>query len=163
MTEFLRWCAADRDLLLRTRRGYPALSLVAVLDQLGWSVVSVEDDSGQRGEVDFEQRCVFLNRGIRRPCPRRSNETLAHELGHIRMHESRLALATSTEEMERQADAYARIFLVPRRQVLADKLMPRIQAAEGRERANLIYRMATRWDVTPGLMTVRLREVGVLP
>ncbi len=85
----------------------------------------------------------------------RSRFDLAHELGHLAMH-SRSASPTenSTREIEREADAFASAFLMPRRALLS---------VAGREPAlPQILALRSHFRVSAMAMTRRLHDVGRL-
>lgn len=85
----------------------------------------------------------------------RSRFDLAHELGHLVMHSRHASpTETSTREIEREADAFASAFLMPRRAVLP---------VAGREPAvPQILALRSHFRVSAMAMTRRLHDVGRL-
>ncbi|MEW6283827.1 MAG: hypothetical protein AB1758_34765 [Candidatus Eremiobacterota bacterium] len=132
--EFFSSCARDRDFLLERLRldaSVPALVVEEVVDRLG--LPCPEFDGSETG-------------------PRRRCE-LAHRLAEARL---------TADAMRERVEVYARIFLLPRTRLLAcpgleEVLRPRLR----RERWRRVTVLASAWGVTPALMTLRLRDVGV--
>lgn len=119
---------------------------------------------GTRGEVCFARRTIYVNPAPysgedarKNRNPHRITETLAHELGHIRLHREQMLAGIYTDEQEEEAQLYARIFLIPRRAYQA--AAPSVAGTS----TVCAYRAAREYGVTPGTAIVRAREVGVLP
>lgn len=106
--------------------------------------------------------------------PRRQRFTLAHEVGHLSMHEGKpllvdstvrvdfrdgvSSLATDAEEIE--ANAFAAALLMPEDLVRAR--IRSLQAGGVRSREPLIKALATEFDVSAEAMTYRLLNLGLI-
>lgn len=118
---------AEQDAMeLRQRSGLgfqPVLDMVTFLEfELGVRVYVRKLDGSISGMFVYDERlgaCILLNANQRRE---RRNWTAAHELGHLvstrRDTDVVLAMGTEKPPEERYANAFARAFLMPARQVI---------------------------------------------
>lgn len=194
--EFLERCAEDREeLLLAFDLMYPRFAdrQIAekvqdiILDVCGFHVVDQPLSLGQLALCDFGTKTVFVNSTMDRfvgekvslKCLRFS--TLAHELGHIRLHaeEIKAGRFVTYEEAgrrhtdarmyqkEKEADFYAAVFLVPKERLLEHKAcrslleyrLSRRKMASG-ALWKQIYQIASHFQVTPTLLKNRLVDLG---
>lgn len=167
--EFHARCAADRDQLLElVRKGgfrprVPAAALLAVIRLLGWRLICTALEDGLHACLDIPRREVLTSwrhADPKKACQERANVAIGHELGHIRLHLPELELGVRTDQQEDEADVYARVFLLPERDVLRGKHLLQLERQQGRGMWNTVAAMARWWEVTPGMMTIRLRELG---
>lgn len=144
----------EAALALRTRWGLgdkPVKSMIGVLEYNGVRVFSLAEDcidldafSFWRGATPF----MFLNT---LKSSERSRFDAAHELGHLAMH--RHGEPTGRVE-EREADAFAAAFLMPRSSVTA--YGPRVPTLAHLVKAKQI------WNVSVSALAHRLHEVGMI-
>lgn len=190
--------SADRDDLLgRLFLLYPELEgsrpseLVedVLVDICGFHVVDEPLGPGQLALCDFSNRTVIVNSELEQNMHHKANvellrqSTLAHELGHIRLHADEVAegctlhyLGSSGEfidsrsyQKEREADLYAGVFLVPLEELLRQHSVQNLLRNKRDHRQmsvgtlwNLIYRLASQFKVSPTLMKRCLLELGWL-
>ncbi len=125
------------------------------------------------GMLDPEDMIIWVDRGEARRSPRRKRFTIAHEIGHLRMHvtESSSVFADRPQDIielpsnggepqvpelrqrEREADEFARELLMP------ELLLTENARASGFNLAAL----AERFDVSVPAIRLRLRLLGLLP
>lgn len=95
----------------------PVKNLVALIEDFGGIVVPIDFGTSKLDAVSLWPRRMpplfFVNR--HKPADR-TRWSLAHELGHILMHR----IPPPSDEAEIQADAFAREFLLPQRDIAAD-------------------------------------------
>lgn len=113
-------------------------------------VVQVPTDFRRRLRVPETARAVM-------------NETLAHELGHMRLHaQAMLELQTKQRDWEKQANRYARVFLVPLTSLLSRLPMQLLLEAEDEvQRWRLVLRLAEEFEVTGWFMGSALEMYGL--
>lgn len=195
LKDLISKCAADRDLLLgEILKRYPEydsakpaeLVELVILDCCNFHVVDRPLAHKQLARVNFGLRRVtiqsrmksFVHQNTNLVALRRS--TLAHELGHIRLHNDEIheqvfdsyypdQFSNRVYQKEREADLYAAIFLVPKAQLLKSGPMKRFIRArlDGRQLSNstiwsTIYPLARHFKVSPTLMRRCLVDLGWL-
>ena len=138
---------------------------------------------------DFRSKTVIVNSKMGEDVHHNTNlellrcSTLAHELGHIRLHADEIAEGCTLQYMgssgqfsdsrgyqkEREADFYAGIFLVPVEDLLEDRCVQKILGSLKDKRAmntgalwRILYRLAHRFQVSPTLMKRCLMDLGWL-
>lgn len=108
--------------------------------------------------TDFRQR-------LRVPstAPAVMNETYAHELGHIRLHaEQMMKLTTKKRSWEKEADDYARVFLVPLVSLMTRMPMASLLRAETpQNRWYHVLRLAEEFRVTGWFLASALQMYGL--
>lgn len=92
---------------------------------------------------------MFLNTGM---CAERSRMDAAHELGHLVLHSSEVA--QKNRQLEREAQEFASVFLMPSRSVLAN-------AQLGMTLPDII-RAKQYWNVSVANLTYRLHKLRLL-
>jgi Zn-dependent peptidase ImmA (M78 family) len=131
-------------------------------------------DQGQlSGMLDPENMIIWVDRAEARRSPRRKRFTIAHEIGHFRMHvrHSSTVFADRPQDIvelphdrgesqtpelpqrEREADAFARELLMP------ELLLTETARASGFN----LSALAERFGVSVPAMRLRLRLLGLLP
>jgi Zn-dependent peptidase ImmA (M78 family) len=138
----------------------------------GAEIVRVKAKGGESGFTLRANEAVIIgvNSGTSR---RRQRFTIAHELGHLAMHEGRPLIvdhsirvnyrtdvrSMATNEEEIQANAFAAALLMPDEWVrgVAEKILSRPQSRE-----ELITSLVREFDVSPEAMGFRLINLGVL-
>lgn len=130
----------------------PIGHMIGLLESKGIRVYSLSEEvksvnafSFWKGETPF----IFLNLF---KTPESSIFDCAHELGHLAMH--RHAGRKSSPNAEREADAFASEFLMPREDVLSR--VPRSANLE------LVLKAKLRWRVSAMAMAYRLHKLGRL-
>lgn len=178
----------DRDELIqefdlrypRLKNGRPSEKVESVLtDICGFHVVDEPLVPGQLAVCDFSSRTVIVNSDMEQLAHHKTNvellrlSTLAHELGHIRLHWEEMASGCSLHylgdtgqfadsrsyQKEREADLYAGLFLVPLRELLEQRGVQNLLRSKIDKKQmsvgtlwNLVYREASRFKVSPTLM-----------
>lgn len=138
----------------------------------GAEVVRVKSKGGESGFILRDNGAVIIgvNSGTSR---RRQRFTIAHELGHLLMHEGRLiidhsvrvnyrddvaSMATDNEEI--QANAFAAALLMPEEWVRGAST--RILSSTPQSREELITSLVREFDVSLEAMGFRLINLGIL-
>lgn len=189
------WCTRDREELAGDFffahpqfEGQPAaLWLERFLDLCGIMVRDCPLALGQLGLCDIRERMIFINSRMHEFVHHKTNltalrtSTLAHELGHLRLHEgeetepvfvssypqSMMIHHPRAYQREREADLYGALFLVPLKHLKAHKNARTIQEHR-KERESLssvtlwksVYRIAGDFHVSPTLIRRCLMELG---
>lgn len=168
--------AEDRErILLALRRvgvrGWvPAQVVREAILQCGWGIQRVEGlPVGLLGLCCPEEQIlkvpVDFRRRLRVPetAAAMMNETLAHELGHIRLHAAQMLEQQSKKRgWEREADDYARAFLVPIVQLMTRWPMRRLLEAESQQqRWHQVLRLAEEFRVTGWFLASALEMYGL--
>jgi Zn-dependent peptidase ImmA (M78 family)/DNA-binding XRE family transcriptional regulator len=129
----------------------PVKSVIHLLEAKGIRVFSLSIDTAQldafsmwHGETPF----VFLN--TRKSCER-SRFDGAHELGHLILHRH---AGAKGQEAEREANAFASAFLMPRASVLANA--PHLATVDQ------LVRHKAYWTTSVGALAYRLHDVGLV-
>ena len=109
--------------------------------------------------VDFRQRLR-----VPKTAAAVLNETLAHELGHIRLHARQmLQEGVKKRSWEREADDYARVFLVPLVSLLGHSSMTWLLRAESQQQLwAQVLRLAEEFRVTGWFMGSVLEMYGLI-
>lgn len=131
------------------------------------------DQGHLSGMLDPQDMIIWVDRAEARRSPRRKRFTVAHEIGHFRMHvvgsDSVFAdrpqdivelpnngdgpKAPDLHQREREADAFAR-----------ELLMPELLVAENARASGFnLPALAERFDVSVPAIRLRLRLLGLLP
>lgn len=176
MDERLKDYAEDREqLLLALRRqglrGWVPAQLVRdALLHCGWRIERVYGlPDSLLGLCCAEERVVKVpvdfRRRLRVPetAAAMMNETLAHELGHIRLHaQQMLQLKTKKRGWEREADDYARVFLVPLVKLMTRwPMMQLLEAETQQQRWHQLLRLAEEFRVTGWFLASVLERYGL--
>lgn len=193
---FSDFCSEDREQLLgQIDCLYPRIADKTnaekvesiILDVCGFHVVTRPLSLGQLALCDFGTKTVFVNSTMDRFVGETVSlkylrfSTLAHELGHIRLHadeieEGRFVTYDATSrrhtdarsyQKEKEADFYAAVFLVPKEKLLEHKscrslLEYRLSHRKMASGAlwKQIYQIASHFQVTPTLLKNRLVDLG---
>lgn len=190
----LERCRQDREHLFeecRRRLGAPAVFLPAdwlddVLSEiLDFDLLERALPDGQMAECDFDRRCLVLSTRLERCVRPRTDlvglahSTKAHELGHIRLHESELRAVgcrdlpaddPDYQRREREADLYAATFLVPEGMLLVRSEMIELlelhrqgRSMRSEELWERVLRLAGFFKVTGSLMRrLLVDDLGLL-
>jgi Zn-dependent peptidase ImmA (M78 family) len=121
--------------------------------------------------LDPEDKVIWVDRGEARRSPRRKRFTIAHEIGHFRMHVPQLggvfadrpqdileisgnrAKTPGLPQREHEANAFAR-----------ELLMPELLVSEHANATGFnLSALAERFDVSVPAIRLRLRLLGLLP
>ena len=196
--EMLARCARDRDDLfaelyaLRPQfaEQRPSKFLKAAIRTVcGFRVAPRVLFPGQLALCDFQSKIVYYNSNLESFVNQKTslaglvNSSLAHELGHIRLHTDEMK-SRHTEsyhfpdgqvthvdnrdfQREQEADLYAAVFLVPGRFLVQEKSAQQIYKwhkerkwVKSPQLWKLVYGLARDFEVTPSLMRRCLMEVG---
>lgn len=186
----------DRDELLgELNLLYPRLEAAApsekveivLTDICGFHVVDEPLCFGQMALCDFSNRVVIVNSEMDRFVPDKERRdmlrpsTLAHELGHIRLHADEIAEGYTVHfygesgrftdsrsfQKEREADLYAGLFLVPLEELLTQRSIQSLLRNKMKKKQmrsgslwNLVYKYAEMFKVSPSLMKRWLVDMG---
>jgi hypothetical protein len=191
-------CVRDRDLLIEEIRilrpefakAQPSKLLRAVLRSIcGFRVAPRSLFPGQLALCDFQSKIVHYAAAMKNFVNRETslegliNSTLAHELGHIRLHanEIRNRYTRSFElpgggvihadgrnvQREQEAELYAAIFLVPKKLLVEEHSAKRLYEWHQNETWKkppviwrLVVKLAAKFEVSPSLMKRCLCELG---
>lgn len=106
--------------------------------------------------------------------PHRQRFTIAHELGHYRLHDADAYLdgtaslrfrdgtsATGTDREEREANAFAAGLLMPADWV-QDHFIAMVTARRAMDEDSAVVRLADRFDVSEQAMRIRLVDLGLI-
>jgi len=196
--ELVKQLSTDRDLLLeklallypRSEKALPSENVEAVLtDVCGFHVVDEPLARGQLALCDFSSRTVIVNSELEANFKDDSGfellrrSTLAHELGHIRLHTEEIEegctlhyygssgrfIDSRSFQKEREADFYAGIFLVPVEALLQEKSVQTLLKNK-QERVfmkssvlwKMVYRLAHLFQVSPSFMKQCFLALGWL-
>ena len=131
------------------------------------------DQGHLSGMLDTDEMIIWVDRAEARRSPRRKRFTIAHEIGHFRMHVVNAAGVfvdrpqdiaelpgdgghgdlPELEQREREADAFAR-----------ELLMPEFLVTEQAHRIGFnLPALAERFEVSVPAIRLRLRLLGLLP
>ena len=177
--QLLHWMSQDSARLLeltsqKNRKFFPipARALAYIIRMLGyrlsWSDHLPEDVYAY---TNFDAREVVIARDLRRrlvyPEAARGviHASLAHELGHIRMHARQARQGKRGLHWEREAHAYACALLVPYRDVMAQPETQVLRAGLLQDQESLwkqVLRLAERYEVTGALMACALERYGII-
>jgi Zn-dependent peptidase ImmA (M78 family) len=128
----------------------PVKNMIHLLEAKGVRVFSLSIDTAQLDAFSMwhsETPFVFLN--TKKSCEH-SRFDAAHELGHLVLHRHAGARG---QEVEREANAFASAFLMPRSSVLANA--PRMATV------NHLVRCKVYWTVSVAALAYRLHDVGL--
>lgn len=137
----------------------------------GFQVLREPLERGVLGVCDPEDRRVLFakNFRMRLKCPWAASKvltsTLAHELGHVRLHAAALRAGDWEPHWEQEATLYARVFLVPR-PMLMNCLQVRglleSQGAGQTRRWSYVLRLAEEFLVSGAFMAHTLKAYGLI-
>ena len=177
MNQRLDLYEADREQLLgalsrrHIRCRVPARLVHEAILECGWSIQRL---SGMRsallGLCCAEERAIQIptdfRQRLRVPATARLvyHETLAHELAHIRLHaQTMLMQRLKDSAWENEADVYARVFLVPRAQLLGKPAMQRLLDAQSQQELwRNILCLAQEFCVTGWFLSSALELYGFI-
>ena len=130
----------------------PIPNMTQLLESVGVLVIPIDQDSRQVDAFSLWQKgrpCVFL--GTDKGSTSRTQFDGAHELGHLIRHAD---VAAGERAVEREADAFASAFLLPRESFLP--VCPR------RLSWNHFVELKRRWRVSLAALIRRARDLGCL-
>lgn len=128
----------------------PIGNMLGLLEARGLRILSLAENTAQVNAFSFwrdDQAYIFLNNF---KTPESSIFDTAHEIGHLVMH--RHAGTKGDRTFEREADAFAAHFLMPRNDVMAR--VPRPVTVE------IVLQAKQRWRVSAMAMAYQLRTLG---
>lgn len=129
----------------------PIKNTIHLLESKGVRVFSLSIDAAEVDAFSMWREntpFVFLNT---KKSAEHSRFDAAHELGHLVMHRHG---APQGQDAEREANAFASAFLMPRASVLAHA--PRLATVDD------LIKLKKRWNVSVGALAYRLHAVGAL-
>lgn len=163
--------SCDREEWMRGRTCPPAEIVEEVIRELGLGI-AYERLGRAHGKLQVERRVIVINSLLPQLIDPRADVncvetwTLAHELGHFRLHRAQLCRGIRNAEQERQAHQYAGAFLLPRRELQATpqwQELVRLREARpedmDRRRWDLARAVAKRFRVSPSAVEVRFSEL----
>ena len=166
--------AEDRatQLLVETNTVAPPVPVAAIAASQGAQLTYTEFDEAVSGMLYRESDTVLI--GINAShAPTRQRFTIAHEIGHLLMHEGRPVVvdrlvrvnlnlrdgASTKEEVE--ANAFAAALLMPR-DLIAAEIERFVTQAQGLVPHQLVDKLASTFDVSAEAMSYRLENLGIL-
>lgn len=165
----------DRERWLGEWDGAPADRLLDVVHQLGFSVEQCYLGKKQ-GSIDLVRRTIYLNTNL----PNLAIEgsclqgirfwTIAHELGHWRLHRGDLRKGRFlTQHHEREAHYYAGAFLAPREYLEMELEVEELRRYRSRKTWvpdrrvwDLCRHLGERYRLSPSAMRVRLNQLDLV-
>lgn len=172
--------AADCEHLLgrirqrfRRRFGVPAEVVAEAIEVTGFGIAveEMDEEDDDLAYCDVEDRRVVLRKdfGLRLSCPwvahQVRNFTLAHELGHIRLHARLLRAGEWEPHWEEEATFYARVFLIPRHLLmnrLETRSLLRGQLASQADLWGYVLNLAEAFCVSGKFMVHTLDAYGLI-
>jgi hypothetical protein len=165
--------ANDRKRLLAaaseiTRKRYsrPLEAIPDLIHMLGFRLERKVLPDCQWALTDFQARTIWLCKHLptklhyRAAAPAVEAFTLAHELGHLRLHTGRTQFG---EQEEQEADEYAGVFLVPQEQLVQLPAFTRLLSSPTQGgRSEQITRLALHFGVSRTAMLCQLSALGVV-
>jgi hypothetical protein len=160
-----------------------------LLDVCDFHVIDRPLSKGQLALCDFGRQTVSVNSEMSRFVHHKTDlqalrwSTLAHELGHIRLHLEEMTEGCfisyypgtrqfadgRSYQKEREADMYSNVFLIPKTELLGERQVQSIlnHRTAGKELGSgtlwkYVYQLAQTFKVTPTLMKRCLQELGWL-
>lgn len=131
----------------------PIKNLIHLLESKGARIFSLVIDAE---EVDafslWRERSPFIFLNTRKSCER-SRFDCAHELGHLVIHHHGEQRIDGSQIVEREADAFASAFLMPRASVLA--YAPRVPTLDQ------ILNLKEIWGVSVAALNYRFHQLGI--
>lgn len=169
--------AQDRDLVLencRRRSGrkfrVPAQMLKVAIGAEGYTIEHcARVQRGQLGYCNVKDKRVVLPQDFAHRLDFPSSwrqvmrATLAHELGHIRLHSHKMQAGMLEPAWEDEANLYAQVFLVPREQLQQHPALPVLLAADEQQQRplwRLVTALANHFKVSRSFMIHSLRLYG---
>ena len=189
-------CNEDRDILMEQiinlypeSQGQPPSALVEdiIHDICEFTVVDRPLSLGQLALCDFGRKMILVNSKTRTFVHHKVNldtlrkSTLAHELGHIRLHQTEMTEKlfisyhgsggrfddSRAIQKEHEANLYAALFLLPEQELRATRPIQNLlkNREDGREMKSStlwksVYQLSQIFGVTPTLLKRRLIELG---
>lgn len=132
----------------------PITSMTRVVENAGAVVVHFSDISDRIDALSIARRRPIIVRSSAKAAAVRLRFDLAHECGHLIMHQG---VVTGDRETEEQANRFASAFLIPR--AAFAKEFPRTR--RGIDWMHL-YRMKLRWKVSVRAITRRAYDLGLI-
>ena len=166
--------AEDRatQLLAETNIVAPPVPVEAIAASRGAQLTYAEFDGTVSGMLYRESNTVLIGINASHR-PTRQRFTVAHEIGHLLMHEGRpvvvdrlvrvnlnLRDGTSTKE-EIEANAFAAELLMPK-ELIAIEIGRFVTKAQDLAPQQLVDELASTFDVSPEAMSYRLENLGIL-
>lgn len=135
-----------------------------VINHLKYRLIqTIFEPESRHAYVDVNERIVYFNQSafanVRNNTVGRANWLMAHEVGHIRMHEEDIAAGLLSERLEREADAYAIIFQCPHKLVRRWIDVLGYCDAPPDKRPGIACRIASELSVRVSLATMRIKQV----
>lgn len=163
----------------------PALKVEDVLlDICKFHVIDIPLPLGQIALCDFSTSTVIFNSELKLEdgdIQHLRHGTLAHELGHIRLHQEEISeefqagyseflgivVDPRSYQKEREADLYASLFLMPLSRLLKEpEVQKMLRNLKDRKAMGsgvlwkLVYRLAAKFQVSPAFVKRSLRDFG---
>lgn len=140
----------------------PISNLVSVMEKNGFKMTSFNTNSSKvdaftqlqkvNGKINY-----YIVLGNDKNSAVRRHFDLAHELGHIVLHDWAEGIVLTKEEyklIEKQANEFASAFLLPRESFLQDLLYP--------NNLNFYINLKRKWKVSIGAMIIRAYKLGAI-
>jgi hypothetical protein len=175
----LEWMSRDCEILISrlAAKGQKtfttrAAALPAVVRMLGYKIIWSDDvPDDVFGYTHFDHRQIVLAKDLRDRLEFPEafggflNATIAHELGHIRMHANAALRGKRELAWENEAYTYSCAFLVPFKEVMSEPECRLIRAGllQGQETLwKQVLRLADIYQVSGAFMASALQRYGVI-
>lgn len=134
----------------------PIDNMTRVLENAGAIVTHFEGVSDKVDALSMNRKYPVILRNTAKSSTFRLRFDLAHECGHLILHQG---IETGDKLTEKQADAFASAFLMPR-EAFADEFLQCLSAT--RIRWSHVWRMKLRWRVSARAIIYRAHFLGLI-
>lgn len=135
----------------------PIDNMVNVLENQGAIVTCFDGVSDKVDALSVNRKYPIIIRNTAKESVCRMRFDLAHECGHLVMHDG---IETGCKQTEREADAFASAFLFPRKSFARE--FPVCISFDGVINWNKIYELKKRWKVSAKAIIYRAHNLGFL-
>lgn len=135
----------------------PIDNMVNVLENQGAIVTSFDGVSEKVDALSVNRKYPIIIRNTAKESVCRMRFDLAHECGHLVMHDG---VETGCKKTEREADAFASAFLFPRKS-FSREFPPCIQS-NGQINWSKVYQLKLRWKVSARAIIYRAHYLGFI-
>ena len=164
MSDYSRSKSAAEEVLRENFITKPPIPVTELVKNYGYGVAEMELPSDVAGFVNLEKKVIFVNVS---DSENRKAFTIAHELGHIKLHAEELQKnpdigilyrhplgRKNSDEKEQEANCFAASLLVPRS--MFDQISERYKDVLTKE--NKIDFMSQIFGVSPEVIGYRMRD-----
>lgn len=135
----------------------PIDNMVNVVENVGAIVTCFDNVSEKVDALSVNRRFPIIIRNTAKESVCRMRFDLAHECGHLVMHDG---IETGCKQTEREADSFASAFLFPRKSFARE--FPACLGATGTINWKEVYKLKTRWKISARAIIYRAHFLGFL-